>query len=135
MAKFWDRFRNFCSKFDNFCHLGLKVTYMPTFLENGATYELYTWKESWNHLEISFEPKKVWFVPEKFIKRWFYQFLTQKLGGLNIFVEEFLKISNNESKIWLHWDMLKSSTHKLINNWKQFSLPKKKCQRIYSGGG
>ena len=61
-------------------------------------------------------------------------FLTQKWGGLEIFFGKFFKIFTKESKIWQLWEVLKSSTKKLINNWKFFLHAQKNAVRFTIGG-
>ena len=45
----------------------------------------------------------------------------QKQGGLNDFVSKFLNIFSNKLNIWLHQEVLKFSTKKIIKSWEKNS--------------
>ena len=49
-------------------------------------------------------------IEEKTQKKRIFWFLTQNREGLDTFFAEFLKMFNDKSKVWLHWDVLKSPT-------------------------
>ena len=110
----------------------LKLPKNFKFFKNWARNELYNSKESWDHLKIDFMAKNMICLRKKRKKRisWFFGW---KLGGLDIFGGQFLKIFKKTLKFditskYQMFQLKKSSTvEKKI-------LYTKKWRQIYSRG-
>ena len=112
----------------------LKLPKNFKFFKNWARNELYSSKESWDHLKIDFMAKK-YDLFEKKRKKWISWFFGWKLGGFDIFRGQFLKIFKKNPKNLTSPVNIKCFNLKNHHQLKKKILSTKKWRQIYSSSG